>query len=118
MKDIMNLSFFWEIQFIGHFAYSFEYEKWATILKGQFRVFSQSQATFQGLDYQKHLVTNFKFHRASPFVSIELGLFLGTLHIFFDQFQNIVHISDHFIYTFYLGNRCSNEKGSSTFMPI
>jgi hypothetical protein len=83
MEDIMNLSFFWEIQFIGHFAYSFEYGKSATIFKGQFWAFSQSQATFHGLDSQKNFVTNFKFPRASTFVSIELGLFLGTLHIYF-----------------------------------
>ncbi len=108
----MDLSFFWEIQFIGHFAYSFEYGKWATILKGQFWAFSQPQVTFQGLDFQKHFVTNFKFPRASTIVNIELGLFLGTLHYFFEQFQNIIHINDHFIYTFYLGNKCSNKKGS------
>jgi hypothetical protein len=65
MENIMDLSFFWEIQFIGHFAYSFEYGKWATILKGQFWAFSQLQVTFQGLDSQKHLslTSNFLGHQ-------------------------------------------------------
>jgi hypothetical protein len=65
MEDIMDLSFFWEIQFIGHFAYSFKYGKWAIILKEQFWAFSQPQSTFQRLDSQKHLslTSNFLGHQ-------------------------------------------------------
>ncbi len=76
---------------------SFEYGEWATILKGQFLVFPQPQGTFQGLDSQKRFFINYKFPRASIFVSIELGLFLGIFNTFFDQFQSILHINNHFI---------------------
>jgi hypothetical protein len=44
------------------------------------------------------------------YVSIKLGPFLGILHIFLDQFQNILH-NNHFIYTFYLGSRCEMKMG-------
>jgi hypothetical protein len=34
IEDIMGLPCFWEIQLINHFAYSFEYGKWASTLRG------------------------------------------------------------------------------------
>jgi hypothetical protein len=72
MEDIMGLPCFWEIQLIGHYVYSFEYGKRATILRGQFSAFLQPQTTSQGLDFQIHFVINFTFPKPLVFINIEL----------------------------------------------
>jgi hypothetical protein len=72
MEDIMGFPCYWEIQLIGHFAYCFEYGKRATILRGQFSAFLQSQTTSQGLDFQIHHVINFTFPKALVFINIAL----------------------------------------------
>jgi hypothetical protein len=61
--------------------------KWATILKAQFWAFPHPQAISQGLDFQKHFVTNFKFFRTLIFVNIKLGYSSALCILFLTNFK-------------------------------
>lgn len=61
--------------------------KWATILKAQFWAFPHPQAISQGLDFQKHFVTNFKFFRALIFINIKLGYSSALCILFLTNFK-------------------------------
>ncbi len=104
--------FFWETQLIGHFAFLLllSMANGPQYQRGNFGHFPNLKSFFRGLSFNNTFVNNVKKIRVLIYVSIKLGPFLGILHIFLDQFQNILH-NNHFIYTFYLGSRCEMKMG-------
>jgi hypothetical protein len=63
----------------------------------------------------KQFIINLEPSKTLVLVNIKLGLFEGTLHTFFNQFQGVLHIFNYLIYTFHLEDMEKRVKHSGPY---